>query len=180
MDLIAPWRPEWKGRTLVVAGHAAGLVIIVVAALWAPAIGNFGSVVKYFQQLLAYIAPPVVAVFLAGLFWKRASATGAFTALLTGFGLGAGLLLLGDRSPLAGWNFLYVVPILFAVSLALLVGVSWLTPGPSPETVARYVWTPAFFRSETGALAGVPWFRNYRVLAVLLLLVTAAFVYVWR
>ena len=27
MDLIAPWRPEWKGRTLVMAGHAAGLVL---------------------------------------------------------------------------------------------------------------------------------------------------------
>jgi len=180
MDLIAPWRPEWKGRNLVMAGHVAGLVIIVVAALWAPAIGNFGSVVKYFQQLLAYIAPPVVAVFLAGLFWRRASATGAFTALLTGFGLGVGLLLLGDRSPLAGWNFLYIVPVLFIFSSALLVGVSLVTPGPSPETVSRYVWTPAFFRSETTALAGVPWFRNYRVLALLLLLVTAVFVYVWR
>lgn len=180
MDLIAPWRPAWQGRRLVAAGHGVGLIIIVVAALWAPAIGNFGSVVKYFQQLLAYMAPPVVAVFLAGLFWKRASATGAFVALLTGFGLGVGLLLLGDASPLAGWNFLYVVPLLFTLSLILMVGVSLMTRGPSPETISRYVWTPAFFRSETVALAQVPWFRNYRVLAVILLLVTAFFVYVWR
>jgi SSS family solute:Na+ symporter len=180
MDLIAPWRPAWQGRRLVVAGHGAGLIIIVVAALWAPAIGNFGSVVKYFQQLLAYMAPPVVAVFLAGLFWKRASATGAFVTLLTGFGLGVGLLLLGDSSPLAGWNFLYVVPLLFTFSFFLLVGVSLMTRGPSPETISRYVWTPAFFRAETVALAQVPWFRNYCVLAMILLLITAFFVYFWR
>lgn len=180
MDIISPLRPGLQGRKLVTAGNIAGIVIVVIAALWAPNIEKFGSVVKYFQQLLAYMAPPVVAVFLAGLFWRRATATAAFTALITGFGAAVGLLVFNDRTPLAGWNFLYVAPLLFVLSLLLLVAVSFVTKPPASGTVGRFVWTPAFYREETAGLAGVPWFRNYRVLSILLLAVTAVFVFVWR
>jgi SSS family solute:Na+ symporter len=180
MDIISKVRPGMDGKALVKAGNISGLVIVTVAALWAPQIEQFGSVVKYFQQLLAYMAPPVVAVFLAGLFWKRASASAAFTALLTGLTFAVLLLLFRDKTPLAGWNFLYVAPLLFVVSLAILFGVSLVTPAPAREVVERYVWTPAFFRNETAGLADVPWYKNYRIQSLLLLAVTAIFIYVWR
>jgi solute:Na+ symporter, SSS family len=180
MDIISPLRRGLSGRSLVRAGNIAGIVIIIIAALWAPNIGKFGSVVKYFQQLLAFMAPPVVAVFLAGLFWRRASATGAFSALLSGLTIAVSLLLFIDRTPLATWNFLYVAPLLFVVSLLILVAVSLFTAAPSPDVVRRYVWSPSFFRDETAGLAGTPWYRNYRVLSLILLALTAVFVLVWR
>jgi solute:Na+ symporter, SSS family len=180
MDIVSKIRPGMDGKSLVKAGNISGLVIVVVAALWAPQIEQFGSVVKYFQQLLTYMAPPVVAVFLAGLFWKRASAHAAFTALLTGLAFAVILLLFRDRTPLANWNFLYVAPLLFVVSLMILFGVSLVTPAPSREVVERFVWTPAFFHQETSGLAGVPWYLNYRIQSLLLLAFTALFIYVWR
>jgi SSS family solute:Na+ symporter len=180
MDIISPLRKDLSGKSLVRAGNIAGIVIIIVAALWAPNIEKFGSVVKYFQQLLAFMAPPVVAVFLAGLFWKRASATGAFTALLSGLVLAVSLLLFIDRTPLASWNFLYVAPLLFAVSLVILVAVSLFTAAPSPDVVSRYVWSPSFFREESAGLVGTPWYQNYRILSLILLAFTAVFVFVWR
>jgi solute:Na+ symporter, SSS family len=156
------------------------LAIVVIAALWAPQIEQFGSVVKYFQQLLAFMAPPVVAVFLAGLFWKRASAGAAFIALVSGLVIAVFLLIFRKKTPLADWNFLYVAPLLFVVSLVILVGISFATPAPSKDVVERYVWTPAFFRNETKGLVGVPWYLNYRILALLLLVASAVFVYIWR
>jgi SSS family solute:Na+ symporter len=180
MDIISPLRRDLGGKSLVRAGNIAGIVIIIIAALWAPNIGKFGSVVKYFQQLLAFMAPPVVAVFLAGLFWKRASATGAFTALLSGLALAVLLMLFIDRTPLATWNFLYVAPLLFVVSLVILAAVSLFTAPPAPEVVSRYVWSPAFFRDETAGLAGTPWYQNYRILSLILLAITAVFIVVWR
>jgi SSS family solute:Na+ symporter len=180
MDIVSPLRPGMDSRSLVRAGNIAGIVIVIVAALWAPNIERFGSVVKYFQQLLAYMAPPVVAVFLAGLFWKRASATAAFTALLSGLAIAVLLIFFRDMTPLAGWNFLYVAPLVFLVSLAILGVVSLATPPPSQDVVNRFVWSPAFFRSETAGLAGVPWYRNYRVLSLILLVITALFVLIWR
>jgi solute:Na+ symporter, SSS family len=180
MDIISPLRPKLQGKSLVKAGNIAGFVIIIIAALWAPQIANFGSVVKYFQQLLAYMAPPVVAVFLAGLFSKRASSTSAFVALIAGLVLAVGLMLFGKHTPLGSWNFLYVAPLLFVVSLAILAGVSAFTPAPTAEVTERYVWRPAFYREETRGLVGTPWFQNYRVLSVLLLIGTGIFVYIWR
>jgi SSS family solute:Na+ symporter len=180
MDIVSRVRPGLSDKALVRAGNISGLVIVVIAALWAPQIEQFGSVVKYFQQLLAFMAPPVVAVFLAGLFWKRASAGAAFTALLSGLVIAVFLLLFREKTPLAAWNFLYVAPLLFVVSMVILVGISFATPAPSKDVVERYVWTPAFFRNETKGLVGVPCYLNYRILALLLLVASAVFVYIWR
>jgi SSS family solute:Na+ symporter len=167
----------------VLAGNLSGLVIICIAALWAPEIQKFDSVVKYFQQLLSFVVPPVVAVFVLGLFWKRASGTGAFAGLMSG--LGMAILLALDRkefhvSPLADMNFLYVAPIICVVSAIIIVVVSALTAPPSDAKVANYVWKYSAFAEESAELAALPWYQNYRILSVLLLSATALFVYIWR
>jgi SSS family solute:Na+ symporter len=180
MDLVSKLRPGLSGKQLVLAGNVAGFLIIILAALWAPQIDRFGSVVKYFQQLLSYMAPPIVAVFLAGLFWKRASATGAFTALLFGFATALAMVFFKHLTPLAGWHFLYVAPLIFIASLVPLVGVSLATEPPSASTVERYVWRPAFFQAESETLVGVPWFKNYRVQSALVLIGSLGFFLVWR
>ena len=136
--------------------------------------------VKYFQQFLSYLTPPVIAVFLCGLFWKRATATGAFVGLIAGFAISISLMLGIRHTPLADWNFLYVAPLLFVVAFAIIVPVSLLTTPPSPEVVGRFVWSPSFYREETRQLEGVPWFRNFRVLSLLLLALMTVFVFVWR
>jgi SSS family solute:Na+ symporter len=46
--------------------------------------------------------------------------------------------------------------------------------------VDRFVWRPAFYREESAELAAVPWFRNYRVLSVLLLAAALVFIIIWR
>ena len=42
---------------------------------------------QYLQNVQSYIAPPVVAVFLLGILWKRVNAQAAITTLLAGLGL---------------------------------------------------------------------------------------------
>jgi SSS family solute:Na+ symporter len=180
MDMISKLRPGMTGRQQVMSGSIAGLVIIVVAALWAPQISHFDSIVKYFQQLISYISPPVVAVFILGLFWKRATATGAFVGLLSGLGIALCLLFGLKYTPFAHLNFLYIAPILFALSLIIIVAVSFVTTASSEATLDRFLWKPSFYREESADLAGVPWFKNYRVLSVLLLVLTVLFVVYWR
>jgi solute:Na+ symporter, SSS family len=180
MDIVSKLHPGMASKSQVRAGQIAGFIIIMIAALWAPQIQHFDSVVKYFQQLLSYMSPPVVAVFLAGLFWKRASPTGAFAGLLSGLTMAVLLLIFIKQTPLADWNFLYVAPIIFLVSLFIVIGVSLVTAPPRAEAVERYVWKKSFFTQESAELAVLPWYQNYRKLAVLLLIVTAIFMYVWR
>ncbi|MGN6555448.1 MAG: sodium transporter, partial [Verrucomicrobiota bacterium] len=78
------------------------------------------------------------------------------------------------------WHFLYVAPLIFLVSLAIIVGVSLVTEPPSAQAVERYVWKKSFFSQESAELAALPWFKNYRVLSIALLILTAIFVYIWR
>ena len=78
MDFYAKFKPQASSHHLVTVGRITSVIILVIAVLWAPQIGNFGSLVKYYQQMLSYIAPPIVTVFFIGLFWKRANSNGAF------------------------------------------------------------------------------------------------------
>ena len=92
MDFIQKAKPDMTSKQLVRTGQIATLFLVVLAAAWAPQIERFGSLFQYLQLVLAFICPPVVAVFVLGLFWKRASANGAFAALMTGFTIAIFLL----------------------------------------------------------------------------------------
>jgi SSS family solute:Na+ symporter len=46
-----------------------------------------GVMYQYLQNVQSYIAPPVTAVFLLGVIWKRVNSEAAITTLLTGLGL---------------------------------------------------------------------------------------------
>lgn len=138
--------------------------------------------VKYFQQFLGYLAPPIVAVFLFGVFWRRANTAGALAALATGLGFGGVMIARGGHlAPFTDWHpFLYLPPLLFVLSSTALVGASLLTPAPCQPGLDRFVWTTRLYREETAELASQPWYRNYRVLSLLLLAVTVLFLVIWR
>ena len=70
---------------------------------------------------MPYISPPIAAVFLIGIIWPRANAQGALSALLVGFVLGMGRLVLemnaarlsGVWRTVATENFLHIAVALF-------------------------------------------------------------------
>lgn len=157
---------------LVRVGKLVSLAVILIAALWAPQIGRFGSILKYYQQMLAYLAPPVVAAFLLGIFSRRVNAGGVFAGLIAGLGIAVGLLFL--KEPLFGsLHFLYVVPILFCLSLATMYGISLLGPAPGPEKLAGNLFSTEEFRRESRELRNKPWHADYRVWSLVLLAVSA-------
>ncbi|HBK56986.1 MAG TPA: sodium transporter [Xanthomonadales bacterium] len=181
MDFIRPLRPDADGRALVRIGRIATLVFMVLAVLWAPQIERFSSLWQYLQAVLAYAVPPICALFLVGLFWRRANAFGAAACIAVGLIAGAALFHANVLAvePL-GLHFLYVAPILFALCLAALVVASLLTPAPEPGRIEGLLWTRAFYRAESLALRQQPLWRNYRVQALLLIALTAVIVYSFR
>ncbi len=176
MDFVAKRHPEFDSAKLMRVGRIATFLFMLVAAAWAPQIERFGSLFKYLQTVLAYIAPPIVGVFVLGVFWRRANATGAFAALLVGLVFALFLLFAGQFAWMPQLHFLYVAPILFGACLLTQVGVSLATPPPDSEVVRSYSWSRELFAAETAELAGIAWYRNYRVLSVLLLALTAVVV----
>lgn len=177
MDFVRRARPDLTPHQLMRVGQAVTFLFMVLAVLWAPQIGQFGSLFKYLQAVLAYTVPPVVALFVWGVLWRRANATGGFACLLVGVAGGvlffaANEVMLDARAV----HFLYVAPILFVLSSAVLVGASLATAPPEPDKIDNLVWSKRHYRAETAELAALPWWQNYRILSLGLLALAAAIV----
>lgn len=186
MDFIQKARPDMTSQQLVRAGQISTLVLVVLAAAWAPQIEHFGSLFQYLQLVLAFICPPVVAVFVLGLFWKRASANGAFAALMTGFVIAIFLLVASVYGDDASWSkavndihFLDRAALLLLVCLIVHIVVSLQTKAPSEEVIANYTWRKSVWTEETEELNALPWYQNYRILSLILLIITVALVAWW-
>ncbi|MBK1881421.1 sodium:solute symporter [Luteolibacter pohnpeiensis] len=176
MDFIRQAKPDLTPKQLMRVGKITTLVFMVLAALWAPEIQRFKSLFTYLQQVLAYTIPPVVVLFFAAIFSKRANRIGAMVCLTVGTLCGAVLFVLNVIVNDVQIHFLYVVPIGCLVSwIALEIGNRFGTNSDSSQG-DQIRWTPEFFKSETIELRSMPWYRNYRIWSVLLLLATAILV----
>ncbi|MFT6149666.1 MAG: SSS family solute:Na+ symporter [Saprospiraceae bacterium] len=182
MDFIQKAKPDMTSKQLVRTGQIATLFLVVLAAAWAPQIERFGSLFQYLQLVLAFICPPVVAVFVLGLFWKRASANGAFAALMTGFAIAIFLLFSNvyELSPyINDIHFLDRAALLLLICSIVHIGVSLMTKGPNEEVIRQYTWRKSVWTEETAELADLPWYKNYRILSLILLIITIALVAWW-
>ena len=173
MDFYAQARPGTDSRKLVLIGKVTSLAVIVIAALWAPNIGRFGSLLKYYQEMLSYIAPPVVAAFLVGIFSRRANGNGAFIGLLSGLAMAVVMLLWRHRI-FGDLHFLLIIPILLLFSVAVICLASLAFPRPDAEKLADTTFSLKDFRSEGAALRTLPFYRNYRFWGGCLLLLCGA------
>jgi SSS family solute:Na+ symporter len=151
-DVYREARPRASERQLVLVGQASTAVLVGFGLLWIPLMRLIsGTLYQYIQSVQAYIAPPIAAVFLLGLFWRRVNARGAMAALLLGFVLGMGRLAAElSKQSLSGWmllyadiNFLHFAVLLFLVCTAALVLVSLATPPPPYEKVAGLTYALA-------------------------------------
>jgi len=145
-DIYKKLHPSAGERTLVWVGQLSTVLLVGLGLLWIPMMKLIsGQIYQYLQSVQAYISPPIAAVFLLGIFWKRMNSAGAVASLATGFVLGVARLVaelnkeaLGDG--LLYWfsdvNFLHFAILLFVLCSVVLVLVSFMTPEPDPRRVA--------------------------------------------
>jgi SSS family solute:Na+ symporter len=145
IDVYKKIRTVASERELVLVGQATTAVLVGLGLLWIPLMRLIsGQLYQYLQSVQAYISPPIAAVFLLGVLWRRVNAAGAMAALLTGFVLGMGRLvaeigkqnLSGVLRTYADINFLHFAVLLFVICSMILVVVSLMTPPPPAEKVA--------------------------------------------
>lgn len=143
-DVYKKLRPDASERQLVLVGQATTAVLVGCGLLWIPLMQLVsGQLYQYLQSVQAYISPPIAAVFLLGVAWRRVNAPGAMAALVTGFVLGMVRLVAElNKASLDGLlfayadiNFLHFAVLLFAICTVVLVSVSLLTPPPPAEKV---------------------------------------------
>ena len=182
MDFVKTFRPETTQRGLVATGRVATVVALVVAVIWGPFIANFDTLYNYLQSVLSYLVPPVVAVFLLGIAWKRISGTAAFATLVIMQPLGFVGFILIEVQGLIELQFLYAAGISLVVSVLLLSAISLLGPTPDLEKTDELTWKNDYWRQETRDLKEkkTPLLVNYRFLSVVMLAATAVIVFLFR
>lgn len=146
MDIYQKMKPAASEKELVKVGRIATGVVVLLGMAWIPMMGKIDSgLYNYLQSVQSYLAPPIAAVFLLGVFFKRLNAKGAYAAMIIGFVIGLLKLTLqlfkedlpadGILYHFATINFLYFCIYLFLFSIAVMVTVSLLTPKPNEEQI---------------------------------------------
>ncbi|MBF0274063.1 MAG: sodium/solute symporter [Nitrospinae bacterium] len=172
MDFLKKYRPQMSSYSLMQAGRIFTLLFMGIAVLWAPMIENFDSLFQYLQKILSYAVTPVVTLFLVGIFWKRANAAGGVFALWIGTFCGVTLFVLNEVFGVISLHFLYIPPLIFCMTLPALFMGSMRTEKPDAQQMSL-CWDISAFRKETVEMNSLPWHKNYRILSVILLLLTS-------
>jgi solute:Na+ symporter, SSS family len=175
MDVIKQLKPTLSDSHVVRIGRASTVGLLIVAVAWAPQLLSFPSLWQYLQAVLAYAVPPVVAVFLVGMFWRGANADGAAATMLAGSCAGFALFMLNAVLRWTHLHFLYAAPILTALDAMILIGVSLRTGAPTASGQIA-MWKVDFSRAEQLRLKLVPLWQDYRFQAAALLALTTAIV----
>jgi len=145
VDIYKKLRPEAPEKDLVRVGRVATTIVVILGVAWIPVMKNISGVLyEYLQSVQAYIAPPITAIFLLGIFFKRINGKGAMTTLIAGLVIAALRLVLEINKAHLGdgfwfWfadvSFLNFAVYMFLFCVVLTIVVSLLTDKPAEEKI---------------------------------------------
>ncbi len=171
LDFMRPGQRGWSAIKTSWVGRGFILVFMLLAVMISPLIEHFPGLFHYLQSALAYLVPPVAVVFLFGLFWPRASASGAFSTLLGGHLISVLLFLLSLQG-LLSLHFTIIAGLLGLISAIIMVVASVSTAAPSAEQLAGY----SYHRIDSAPQAGLRWWQDYRLHSLILIVLATALV----
>ncbi len=146
VDIFKKLYPDSSEKRLLNIGRYATVAVMVIGFLWVPFLESLskGTLYQYLQSVQAYIAPPITAVFLLGILWKRMNAKGAISVLLLGVILAALRIAAeltvqsGDQGIMATFaniNFAHLAIYLFILYVVVGVIVSLITKPPTEDSI---------------------------------------------
>ncbi|XP_034417513.1 sodium/myo-inositol cotransporter isoform X2 [Cyclopterus lumpus] len=150
LDIYKTARSKASQRELLIMGRLFVVLMVVISIAWVPVIIEMqgGQTYLYIQEVAGYLTPPIAALFLLGVFWKRCNEIGAFCGGMTGLALGIVRLVLvfiyrqprcdqpDDRPAfIVKIHYMYFASGLFWISGFVAVVVSLCTSPPDEEQV---------------------------------------------
>lgn len=150
LDIYQTARKGASQKELLLVGRLFVVVMVGISIGWVPVIIEMqgGQMYLYIQEVAGYLTPPIAALFLLGVFWKRCNEKGAFWGGMTGFTLGTLRLILAfiyreprcdqpDDRPVfvTHVHYMYIAAGLFWISGLVAVVVSLCTSPPLEEQV---------------------------------------------
>ncbi|MFS4417401.1 sodium:solute symporter [Maribacter sp. 2307ULW6-5] len=181
LDIYKKLKPNKPEAELVRTGRVATFFVVGLGLLWIPIITRLSDgLYEYLQNVQAYISPPIAAVFLLGIFYKRINANGAIATLVGGFIIGFLKLTLeilkGNFTEgsviytIADINWLVFGAYFFALCIAIAVAVSMFYPAPSQAQLQGLTFGSVSAEQKKDNKASYNW-KDILVSAITLLIV---------
>uniref|UniRef100_W5MF57 Sodium/mannose cotransporter SLC5A10 n=1 Tax=Lepisosteus oculatus TaxID=7918 RepID=W5MF57_LEPOC len=155
MDIWKKFRQHASEKELLLVGRIVTVILVAVSVVWIPILqsANSGQLYVYIQSVTSYLAPPVTAIFVLAVFWRRTNEAGAFWGLMVGLAIGLVRMIMefvyppprcgvpDPRPPvLSSVHYLHFAIILCALTAGVAVLVSLLSAPPSEEQIKNLTW----------------------------------------
>ncbi len=145
IDIYKKLAPQTDEKRLLRIGKIATAIVVILGFIWIPIMEKIGggTLYKYLQSVQSYIAPPITAVFLLGILWKRTNSKAAIVTLFSGL-LIAALRIIAEiyQKDLSGLlldfatiNFAHMAIFMFITSLVTCIVVSLVSNPPDYATI---------------------------------------------
>ena len=141
LDIYKKLNPHIEDRKLLRVGKLATGLMVVLGIIWIPIMERIGGGVlyQYLQSVQSYIAPPITAVFVLGILWRRVNAQAAIATLASGVMVATARILAelnvdslsGFMYQFATINFAHMAIFMLGISLIICIGTTLLTSAPN-------------------------------------------------
>ncbi|WP_431124127.1 sodium:solute symporter [Flagellimonas flava] len=146
IDIYKKLKPLTEEKKLLRIGKIATSIVVILGIIWIPIMDKIGGGVlyQYLQSVQSYIAPPITAVFLLGIIWKRVNSQAAIVTLFSGLVIAALRImaeiyqadLSGALLTFATINFAHMAIFMFIFSVVVCIAVSLGTNPPNYATIS--------------------------------------------
>lgn len=152
MDIYRPYiNKNATDKQTVAVGRLSGAVALVVAMIIAPALGNLGQAFQFIQEYTGVVSPGILAVFIMGLFWKRATNNAAIWGVIASIPIAMYFKVApngwSDAAIFVNIPFLDQMFITALLSIGIIVAISYLE-GKGQDDPKGIKLAPGFFKTE--------------------------------
>ena len=121
MDIYKPYvNPNADSKRYVNVGRITALVSLVVAVALSPLLSSMDQMFQYIQEYTGLVSPGILAVFILGLFWKKATNKGAIWGIILSIPIALAFKILPFEMPFMDqmfYTFIITMVIIMMISL---------------------------------------------------------------
>jgi SSS family solute:Na+ symporter len=140
---------------LVKTGRWAVIISMLLAAIVTPSLKSLDQAYQFIQEYVGFVSPGVLAIFLLGFFWKKATASAALVGTICTIPISTALKFLpvwtNGRFP--DYPFLDRMTITFILIVLIMVVISLWKPKPAADT-HEIIVDKSMFRTTPGFIVG--------------------------
>lgn len=152
MDIFLPYiNKNATDKQTVMVGRISGFAALVIAMIIAPLLGNLGQAFQFIQEYTGVVSPGILAVFLTGLFWKRATNNAAIWGVIMSIPIAMYFKVApngwSDAAIFVNLPFMHQMMITALASMAIILIISHLEGNGKDDSKAIII-SPGFFKTE--------------------------------